>query len=140
MAQATYDDVNLILRLYDLRREETLRAARTWFVKHCRVKTFAELNELCPMGSDTNAYFRQAVSYWDMAASFVTAGVLNQTLFFESNRELLFFWIRLQPVIGEIRAAYSDPNYLKNLEKVGTAYAEHLGPKVYESYAARVRG
>lgn len=140
MAQAMYDDVNLILRLYEIRREEKLRAARTWFVKNFKAKTMAEFSELCPPGTENNALWRQAVSYWDMAASFITAGVLNQELFFQNNREMLVIWIRIQPVITELRTAFADPGYMKNLEKVAGAYAEHLGPKTYDAFAARVRG
>ena len=55
MAHATYDDVNLILRLYDMRREEKMRAARTWFVANFRPKTMAGFNHLCPPGSEENA-------------------------------------------------------------------------------------
>lgn len=140
MAQATYDDVNLILRLYDLRREEKLRAARAWFGKNFKAKTMAEFMELCPPGTENNAQWRQVVSYWDMAASFITAGVLNQELFFQSSRELSFVWLRIQPFIEEVRTAFGDPNFVKHLEKVATAYGEHLGSKTYEAFAARVRG
>src|SRR5229473_2513689 len=119
MSQATYDDVNLILKLYDMRREEKLRAARAWFSKSFKVKTVAEMNELCPVGSENNAFARQVTTYWDMVASFVLAGVLNQELFFQSGRELLFVWTRVQPVIEELRKTYKDPNYWKNLETVG---------------------
>lgn len=138
MAQATYDDVNLLLRLYDMRREEKLRAARTWFVTNFKPKTFAEMNALCGPGTDGNAMFRQSISYWDMVASFVTSGVLNEELFFQSNRELLLFWVRLKPVVSEVRAAFKDPNAWKNLETVAEAFAKHLGPEIYEAFAARV--
>ena len=88
-----------------------------------------------------NAHARQVITYWDMVASFVTAGVLNQDLFFQSGRELLFVWTRLQPIIDEWRAAIQDPNYLKNLETVGHAFAGHLkklSAEGYESFVARV--
>ena len=140
MDQATYDDVTLILRLYELRREEKMRAARAWFAKNCKPKTLAEFNELCPMGSEGNAYWRQVVSYWDMAASFVVAGVLNQDLFFQSGRELLFVWLRVEPVIYDLRKNNGDATFLSHLEKVANAYAHYLGPQVHDSYAARVRG
>ena len=52
----------------------------------------AEFGQLCPPGSEPNAYFRQCASYWDMAGSFVNAGVLNPDLFFANTREILFIW------------------------------------------------
>jgi hypothetical protein len=140
MATATYDDVNLILRLYDMRREEKLRSARAWYVSNFKPKTYEDMLNIAGPGKDGNAIFRQAISYWDMVASFITAGVLNQELFFQSNRELLFFWLRLKPVVKEVREAFKDPNAWKNLETVAEAYAQYMGPDVYAAFAARVAG
>lgn len=142
MNQPTYDDVTLILKLYDMRREDKLRAARTWFSSTFNVKSVAAWEALCPPGSENNAYFRQVTTYWDMVASFITGGVLNQDLFFESGRELLFVWLRIELIIGEFRASLHDPNFLKNLETVGTAFAEHLKKKdqaAYDNFVSRVR-
>jgi hypothetical protein len=141
MSQATYDDVNLILKLYNFRREEKLRSARAWFSANFKVKTSAEYDKLCPTGSEMNAYARQVITYWDMVASFVSAGVLNQDLFFQSGRELLFVWTRVQALVDEWRTQYQDPNYLKNLETIGNAFAEHnrkLSPEGYQNFVARV--
>jgi hypothetical protein len=143
MTQATYDDVNLILRLYDMRREEKLRTARAWFSANFKVKTLAGYDELCPKGTEPNAYARQVMTYWEMVASFITSGVLNQELFFQSGRELLFVWTRVQPFLEELRTVYKDPNSYKNLEIVGNSYAEYEKKKNlegYESFVARVRG
>lgn len=138
MPKATYDDVNLLLRLYDMRREEKLRAARAWYVTNFKPKNMAEMTAIAAPGTDANANFRQAISYWEMVASFVTSGVLNEELFFENTRELLLFWLRLKPVVNDIRAAYHDPNAWKNLETVATAFEKYLGPEVFAAFAARV--
>jgi hypothetical protein len=138
MPKATYDDVNLILRLYDMRREEKLRAARTWFVTNFKPKNMDEMAKLAGPGTDGNALFRQAISYWEMVASFVTAGVLNEDLLFENTRELLLFWLRLKPIVKEVREAYKDPTAWRNLETVAEGYARYMGPEVYEAFAARV--
>lgn len=137
----TYDDVNLILRLYDMRRETKLREARAWFVKNYWVKTLEESVRLCPPGSEENAYFRMVTTYWDMAASFIAGGVLHKELFFESNRELLLVWERVKPVIPAIREAYKDPRYLGNIEVVAADYVEWVkgrGPQAYEAFVQRV--
>jgi len=139
--QATYDDANLILRLYDLRREEKIRTARDWFLKNYRAQSLDEAMQIIPMGSQENAYFRMVVSYWEMAASFVTAGVLNKELFFESNGEMLVVWIRLMPILPAFRAMTKNPESWKNLETVGNAYIEHIkakGPGVYEGMVAMI--
>ena len=140
MAKATYDDVNLILRLYEIRREDKLRAARAWYVTNFKPKTFEEMNKLCGPGTEANPLFRQAVSYWDMVASFVTSGVLNEDLLFQNNRELLLFWLRLKPVIAEVRTALKEPNAWKNLEVVGEMFGQYMGPDVLAAFTARVAG
>lgn len=142
MPKATYDDVNLILKLYELRREDRMRAARGWFVSNFKCKSMAEFGQLCPPGSDANAMFRQVASYWDMAASFISAGVLTDELFFQNNRELLLCWLRVEPVIADLRAAFKDPSYMKSLEAAGKAFAEFLartsGPDTFAAFKARV--
>ena len=142
MAQSTYDDANLILRLYELRREDKMRAARNWFVANFRCKTMAEMGELCPPGTEANAYFRQVVSYWDMAGSFVNTGVLSADLFFMNTREILLVWERVKPIIGDIRTAFKDPGYLGNLEKAGIAAGEYVtrtsGEEAYKGFVARI--
>lgn len=137
MSKATYDDVNLILRLYDIRREEKLRAARLWFVANFKPKSKAEYLKLIET-PEANAAFRQSVSYWEMAAGFVTAGVLNEDLFFQSNRELLLFWLRLKPIVHEAREFQKDPNLWKSLETVAGAYSKHIGQETFEAFATRV--
>ncbi len=142
MSQPTYDDVNLILRLYEMRREQTMRDARNWFVANCKFKTMEAYFKACPPGSSMNAYARQVTSYWEMVASFVNSGVLNQDLFFENSRELLLCWLRMKPLVAEIRAAYKDPKYLANLEKTGEAYIQWMnktsGEEAAQAFAARV--
>ena len=139
---ATYDDVNLILRLYELRREEKMRQARQWFAASFHPKTWEEVNELCPLGSDENTYFRMVVSYWDMVASFIANGVLQREIFFESGRELLLTWVRVSVFVPEMREARKDPTAWKNLETVGKAYGEWLNkdsPGSYEAFVERIR-
>lgn len=141
--QATYDDANLLLRLYEMRREEKMREARAWFVANFKPKTMADIQQLCPPGSEANARMRMVSTYWDMAASFVTAGVLNPDLFFANSREMLLVAIRLRPVLAEIRAAYKDPTFLANLETVAQQYSDHLNkvsPGTLDAFTARVGG
>lgn len=144
MSKATYDDVNLILKLYELRREDKMREARSWFVANFKCKTMAEFGQLCPPGSDANASFRQVASYWDMAASFINAGVLNQELFFQNNRELLLVWLRVEPIAADLRGAFKDPGYMRNLETVANSYAEFLNrtssPETFPAFKTRVGG
>ena len=139
----TYQDVDVILRLYEMRREPRMREARRWFASHFKAKTMDEFNTTCPPGSEPNASYRMLTSYWEMVASFVTAGALNQELFFQSNREFLFVWERVRDVVPEYRKAVSSPIEMKNLETISAAYIEwrtQRAPGAYEAFAKRVRG
>jgi hypothetical protein len=139
----TYDDVTLILKLYNLRREEKVRKAREWFASFFKAQSLDEFNRLCPPESDENAYFRMVTSYWEMVASFITGGVLSEKLFFQSGRELLFVWERVRSLIPSVRESRKDNTYLKNLETVGGAYAKWLdaqSPGAYAAFSSRVLG
>jgi hypothetical protein len=141
--QSTYDDANLILRLYELRREEKLRQARAWFTANFAPSSLEELQRLAPPGSQENAYMRMVTSYWEMVASFVTSGVLNQELLFQSGGELLFVWERVREVVPQMRAFNKNPHYYHNLEIVGNAFIKWMqgnGPETYPHFQAMVRG
>ena len=140
--QATYDDANLILRLFELRREEKLRRARDWFAKNFTASSLEEVQKLAPFGSEENTYFRMVVGYWEMAASFVTSGVLNRELFFQSGGELLFVWERVRPLLPAFREMTKNPEASKNLEAVGNAFIQWIeskGPEVYPAFQAMMR-
>jgi hypothetical protein len=141
--RATYDDVNLILKLYDMRREEKLREARAWYAANFKVKTFAELQKLCPPGSDANAAYRMVTTYWEMVGSFVVGAVLHPELFYQSGRELLFCYERMRDVLPELREANKNPNELINLETTAKGYINWWNmqaPGAYEAFSKRVRG
>ena len=143
VARATYDDVNLILRLYEMRRENRLREARTWFTGSFKVKSFEEFQALCPPGSEPNASYRMVTTYWEMVSSFLTSGVLNAELFYQSGRELLFVWERVRDILPAARDAFKHPRELKNLEEAASAYIlwwNHTAPGSYDAFSKRVRG
>jgi len=140
--QPTYDDANLLLRLYEQRREERLRTARAWFVAECKAKTVQDWEKLCPIGSDHNAYYRMVTTYWEMAASLVANGILNPELFIQNSLEHLLVWERIKHLVPEFRKMNNTPHSLRNLETVAGAAAEWLGRQgagVYESFAARFK-
>jgi hypothetical protein len=141
--QATYDDANLCLRLYELRREDKLRQARAWFTQNFGPATVEEMMRMAPPGSQENAYMRMVASYWDMAAAFVTSGVLNQELFFETNGECLLVWERMRNVLPALRELFKNPKAFHNLEKVGNAFMQHVeaaGPEALPAFQARIAG
>lgn len=140
---ATYDDVNLILRLYELRREEKMRQARDWFMKSFHAHTMEEYGRICPPGSEENAYARMVTSYWEMVASFLTSGVLNKELFFQNGNELLFIWERIRDIVPEIRHLTRNPQVYNNLEIVAHEFIQWgsaRAPEWHTFFQAMVRG
>ncbi len=138
---ATYDDANLLLRLYELRREDKLRQARDWFNKNFHASNLDELSKLCPQGSQENAYFRMVWSYWEMAASFVTSGILQRELFMQNSRELLFVWIRMCDVVPAMREAFKNPDIARNMETLANTMIEQEQQRgSYEAFRNMVRG
>ncbi len=137
----TQEDANLILRLYELRREPRLRQARDWFARSFRVKTMEEFLAFCPPGSDANASYRMLTTYWEMAASFVAHGTLDREMFFENNQELLFLWERVKELLPRLREAYKNPMSLKNVEQVAGWFIEWWearAPGAHAAFAARI--
>lgn len=138
---ATYDDANLILRLYEMRREPKMREARAWFVKNFYCKTLEEYQQVAPPGSPENAYMRQVITYWEMVASLITSGVLNEHLFFQSGQELLLVWTRIEKVCPLGRAMFHNPGMWRNIEEVAgryIAYMNQMDAGAYEAFASRV--
>ena len=111
-----YEDANLILKLYDLRREEVMRKARNWYIQEFNPESLQELSDV--MMSDKSAYFRMVATYWDMAASLVNHGAINEEMFADANMEYVVVFAKVEPFIDEARATFGAPNYLGNLEKL----------------------
>jgi hypothetical protein len=117
MGEVTNEQVNLMLRLYEERREPKLREARDWFGANFHVKTADDLMRVCPPGSKENLYMRMVLGYWEMVASIVNRGLIDEEFFFESNGEQWAVFEQVKPVLGAWRAMFSSPNFLANLEK-----------------------
>ena len=108
-----YEDADLILKLYDLRREATMREARNWLFTFNPTSVQDVIDVL--MG-EHSGHYRMVVTYWDMAAAMVNNGAIDEKLFNESNGEHLFVYSKIQPVIEEVRALFGNPEFLLNLE------------------------
>lgn len=138
-----HNDANLILRLFELRREERMRKARAWFLSSFTFKSVDEFMKACPMGSDENASARMVLTYWEMVASFLNSGVLDAELFYKSGAELLFTYLRFVDLIPGTREMYGDPTIYSELEQAGEAMIAWKKSRSAEGFAAfskRVRG
>jgi hypothetical protein len=101
-----------------------------------KASTAEDVNRLCPPGSQENAWFRMTVGYWDMVSGFITAGVLNADLFFQSAGELGYTYERIRGAVPELRAVLNYPSFLANYEKVADMYLEWLEKQHAGSAAA----
>jgi hypothetical protein len=123
---ADHHDADLLLRLYDLRREEKLRQAREWFVREFQADSMEDLFKRLPFGTKENDYYRMVVSYWEMAASMVKHGLINEELFFENNGELWGVWSKIKHFVPEFRSTWKNPSMYRNLESVAEKYEEWM--------------
>lgn len=108
-----HDDAELILKLYDLRREATMREARNWMFTFNPTSVQDVIDVLL---SEHSGHYRMVISYWDMAAAMVNNGAIDEQLFNETNGEHLFVYSKIQPVIEEVRTLFGNPDFLRNLE------------------------
>jgi hypothetical protein len=108
------ESADLILKLYDLRREEKMREARNWMISFFPEST-AEIMQTM-INAETSAYFRMVTTYWDMAASFVNHGAIDEEMFLESSGESIIVFSKIEPFLEEMRQIMGSPKYLHNLE------------------------
>ena len=117
MGAVTNEQVNLMLRLYEDRREPKLREARDWFSGNFHVTNADDLGRVCPPGSQGNLYMRMVLGYWEMVASIVNRGLIDDEFFFENTGEQWATFEQVKPVLGVWRAMFSNPKFLGNLEE-----------------------
>jgi len=122
--KASAEDAKIIMHLYDLRREAEMRKARHWYGGWWPANADDIMQVIDAFGSQENAWFRQVNGYWDMAASFVLRGVLNEDLFWDSNGEMWFTLAKLQPFLKEVRQKANIPQGFVRVETVATRTKE----------------
>jgi hypothetical protein len=108
-------EADLILKLYELRREATMRKARDWYFLEFNPETMADFTSA--MFSEHSGHLRMVLTYWDMAAALVNHGAIDLDLFSDANNEQIGVFSKVEPFLGEVRAAYSS-QFLANLEKL----------------------
>ena len=109
------DEAGLILKLYELRREEVMRKARDWFVVEFNPESIEDYTRA--LFSERSGYVRMVVTYWEMAAALVNNGAISKELFNDSNGEQLVVFAKIEPLLGQIRAEFG-PQFAVQLEKL----------------------
>ncbi len=119
----TTADAQLILQLYDLRREAEMRKARNWWAAEFFPQNADDFLKVAwAMGTPENNWLRQVGGYWGIAASFVLTGVLNEELFLQPgfSGEMFLIYAKVHPFIKELRQKLNDPNAWSTIEKAAT--------------------
>jgi hypothetical protein len=108
------ESADLIMKLYDLRREPTMREARNWFVTFMPESAEEVVNAV--IDEKTSPYYRMVLGYWDMAASFVIHGAIDEEMFNDANGEHIMVFCKIEPYLEELRKTFKFPKMLANLE------------------------
>jgi len=109
------ESANLILKLYELRREPVMRDARNTFFGFDPKTAEEYLNGM--MGPQS-AHIRMVTSYWEMACSMVAAGAIDPAMFEASAGEHIIVFGKIEPFLPQLREMMGSPNMFANLEKV----------------------
>ena len=110
------ESADLLLKLYELRREPTMREARDWFAREFNPTSIDEM--MAAISGPHSGHFRMVTSYWDMASSFVTNGAVDEQMFNDANGEQVVIFAKIEPFVAEFRTRMSNPSYYTHLEKV----------------------
>ncbi len=109
------ESADLILKLYELRREPVMREARKWMGAFAPETAEEVLTAM--QNEQSSAYLRMVTSYWNMAASLVNHGAIDEDMFNDANGEHFFIFSKIEPFLGELRQKL-NPNYMSHLEKL----------------------
>ena len=119
----THHDGELILKLYDLRREPVMREARAFYASLPPTEENI-MNVVANPASKENSYVRQVVGYWEMAAALVVHGALNAKLAFDTLQEMYFVYAKIKPFLPGLREKTNSPDFLINMEKFAESTPE----------------
>jgi hypothetical protein len=130
-----HHDAELVLKLYDLRREAVMRESRAVVSAKYWPKTAEDAVAVLKTDHPLNAAFRQVVTYWEMAYGMVKWGIIHPDFMLESSSEGLLVFARAEAFLPPIRELY--PSYFVNAEWVATN--SEAGRRAVDRYRARVK-
>src|SRR5580698_5606166 len=127
---ATPADAEIILRLYELRTEAEMRKARAWMTGEFWPATAEEFFAVAANPADPhNAWLRQVLTYWEMAAAMVLHGAVSAELFVDCNAEGFFLLAKFSPILDGIRE--KNPYFLSKTSELITRFS--AGAQRYEA-------
>lgn len=117
--KATTHDAQVLMQLYDLRREPVMRAARKFMISEFWPQNYDEFKALMfEYGTERNAFARQCLTYWDMASAMVLHGAIHEDLFYAANGEPYFLFAKFGQYLPQIRKEYVMPEFLTHVEQL----------------------
>ena len=121
-SKPTFEQAQLHLQVYEMRREPRLRQARDWFFSNYFANTFDEAMRISAPGTEGGTNYMMVVSYWEQACALLNYGLLHEDLFFETSGEFFGVWERIKPTLEEGRKLFSSKIFLAHLEKAAKRY------------------
>jgi len=121
-AKPTYEQAQLHLQIYEMRREARLRETRDWFTKNYFADNLQEAMRIAAPGTESGTFAMMVFGYWDQACALLNYGLLHEDLFFETSGEFFGVWERVKPMIQEARKLFVLPQFLGHLEKAANRY------------------
>ena len=134
------ESAQVLLKLYELRTEPALRAARLWFAFEFHPESAKQVLETWLGPGHESAPYRMVTSYWDMASSLVVQGAISAEMFNSANTEHFAVYAKMRPFLDDVRKATNYPDYLINLERVvGSDEANEQRVEIFGRYMDRQR-
>jgi hypothetical protein len=132
-----HNDADLVLKVYDMRRETMMREARNSMIQKFWPKSYEDFIVVTKSDNSLNAAFRQVGTYWEMVYGMVKHGIVHPGYFLESNGEGLFLFAKVESYVERYRQEAASPRAFRNAQWVATECPE--GCELYETIKARVR-
>ncbi len=139
MRKPTHADAELLLHLYEIRRDPELRRARQWFLTEFKPGSWSEIRARYLSHTEEDRWFRMTTSFWEMAGSLLAQGVLHPELFFDHTGEDIVTWERCKSWIADARADIR-PTYLYRFEQMVEQHQAFRTRSIAAYQAAHQRG
>lgn len=111
-----FESAQLILKLFELRRDPLLREARNWFIREFHPQSIEDVKKV--IAGPNNPKYRMVIGYWDMACSMVTHGAIDRQMFLDANGEIFATFAKIHPILKELREMAPLPGVAKHIEQL----------------------
>ncbi len=122
----TFEQAQLHLQIFEMRREAKLRQARDWFFQNYFPENFEQSMRIASPGTEQGNFCMMVFGYWEQACAFLNHGLLHEDLFFETTGEFYGVWERVKPAIEEGRKQFANKLFLSNLEQAANRYEKWI--------------